>query len=225
MSTETGTLHVRWKVDDDALVLDWRETGGPATAEPARLGFGLTIVRSSIEAQFRGGVRYEWRPDGLRCRLSIPATQIAVAAAAASAPDEAPPDPRARRSLAGTRLMVVEDELLVSMLLEEILTDLGAAVAGPYGRLADGLAAARAERFDGAILDLNLAGQAAEPLADLLMARGMPFVFITGYQRDSIDRRYANVPVLPKPIDATALESVLLALLAGGSLMSAAEGG
>ena len=225
LSTDTGTLHVRWKTGDDALMLDWVETGGPPTAEPARLGFGLTIVRSSIEAQFRGGVSYEWRPEGLRCRLSIPAAQIAAAPPTQEAPPEAPAGNGARRSLAGKRLMVVEDELLVSMLLEEILTDLGAELAGPYGRLADGLAAAKAERFDGAVLDLNLAGEQAEPLADLLLARGVPFVFITGYQRDSIDRRYANVPVLAKPIDSTALESVLLTLLSGESVMHAAEGG
>jgi CheY-like chemotaxis protein len=79
--------------------------------------------------------------------------------------------------------------------------------------LADGLAAAKAERFDGAILDLNLGGESAYPLADQLMARGVPFVFITGYQRDSLDRRYANVPVLQKPIDSAALERVLLSLL------------
>jgi PAS domain S-box-containing protein len=225
LSTETGTLTVRWQTGDDALMLDWIETGGPPTAEPARLGFGLTIVRSSIEAQFRGGVCYDWRPDGLRCQLSIPAAQIAAAPTPAETPAELPADDRGRRSLAGMRLMVVEDELLVSMLLEDILTDLGAEVAGPYGRLADGLAAAKVERFDGAILDLNLAGQQAEPLADFLLARGVPFVFITGYQRDSIDRRYANVPVLPKPIDAAALEGVLLTLLGGESMMRAAEGG
>ena len=225
LSTENGTLHVRWKIGDDALVLDWVETGGPATAEPARLGFGLTIVRSSIEAQFRGGVNYDWRPQGLSCRLSIPAAQIAAAPPSAEPPAEPPADGRTRRSLAGMRLLVVEDELLVSMLIEDILTDLGAEVAGPYGRLSDGLAAAKAERFDGALLDLNLAGQQAEPLADLLLARGVPFVFITGYQRDSIDRRYANVPVLPKPIDAAALEGVLLTQLGGESLMRAAEGG
>ena len=225
LSTDTGTLTVSWKTGDDALMLDWVEVGGPPTDEPARLGFGLTIVRSSIEAQFRGGVSYDWRPEGLRCRLSIPAAQIAAAPTPAETPSEAPAGHQARRSLAGMRLMVVEDELLVSMLLQDILTDLGAEVAGPYGRLADALVAAKGERFDGAILDLNLAGQQAEPLADLLLARGVPFVFITGYQRDSIDRRYANVPVLPKPIDAAALESVLLTLLGGEQLMRAAEGG
>jgi PAS domain S-box-containing protein len=224
LSTETGTLGVTWRAEGDALVLDWTETGGPPAAEPARLGFGLTIVRSSIEAQFRGGVSYEWRREGLRCTLSIPAAQIAAPPAAAEAPAPAPADNGTRRSLADMRLLVVEDELLVSMLIEEILGELGAAVAGPYGRLADGLAAAKAERFDGAILDLNLAGESADPLADLLLARGVPFVFITGYQRESIDRRYANVPVLQKPVDAAALESVLLTLLGSEPLLRVADG-
>ena len=224
LSTDTGTLAVRWKTGDEALMLDWVETGGPPTAEPARLGFGLTIVRSSIEAQFRGGVTSAWGPERLHCRLSTPPPDTPAAPTSTEAPAKAPSDDQPRRSLAGMRLMVVEDELLVSMLLQDILTDLGAQVAGPYGRLADGLAAAKVERFDGAILDLNLSGQQAEPLADLLLARGVPFVFITGYQRDSIDRRYANVPVLPKPIDAAALEGVLLTLLGGESMMRAAEG-
>ncbi len=224
LSTETGTLSVTWRTDRDALVLDWTETGGPPAAEPARLGFGLTIVRSSIEAQFRGGVGYAWRPEGLHCTLSIPTAQIAQQQPAAEVPAPAPNDGVERRSLAGMRLMVVEDELLVSMLLKEILEARGATVAGPHGRLADGLAAARTERLDGAILDLNLAGEHADPLADLLLARGIPFVFITGYQRDSLDRRYANVPVLQKPIDAGALESVLLALLGNEPLLRAADG-
>ena len=225
LSTETGTLAVTWRAEGDALVLDWTETGGPPTAEPARLGFGLTIVRSSIEAQFRGGVSYEWRREGLRCTLSIPAAQIAAPPAAAEAPVAVPADNGTRRSLADMRLLVVEDELLVSMLIQEILGELGATVAGPYARLSDGLAAAKAEGFDGAILDLNLAGESADPLADFLLARGVPFVFITGYQRESIDRRYANVPVLQKPIDAAALEGVLLTLLGSEPLLRVADGG
>ena len=224
LSTETGTLAVTWHIGADALVLEWEETGGPAAAEPARLGFGLTIVRSSIEAQFRGGVSYEWRPAGLRCTLSIPAAQIVATPPAAEAPAPVADYDRERPSLAGMRLLVVEDELLVSMLVEEILGELGATVAGPYGRLADGLAAAKSERFDGAILDLNLAGEHADPLADLLLARGVPFVFITGYQRDSLDRRYANVPILQKPIDAAVLEGVLLTLLGNQPVLRMADG-
>jgi CheY-like chemotaxis protein len=111
------------------------------------------------------------------------------------------------------------------MLIEEMLAGLGASVAGPYGRLADALAAAKNERFDGAVLDVNLAGEQADPLADLLMAKGVPFVFITGYQRESLDRRYGNLPVLQKPIDAAALEGVLLSLLRSAPMLQAADAG
>lgn len=223
LSTDAGTLQLAWSIGPGAVTLTWSETGGPATTEPKALGFGLTIVRSSIEEQFRGGVVYDWRPEGLHCTLSIPSAQIAVPAPAASTAEPAEPtaERRARRSLADKRLLVVEDELLVSMLVRKMLDDLGATVVGPCGRLADGMAMAKAERFDGAILDLNLAGEAADPLADLLLARGVPFVFITGYQRDSLDRRYANVPVLQKPIDAGALERVLLSLLDTKPLLQA----
>jgi CheY-like chemotaxis protein len=225
LSTDSGTLSVAWRAGPESLLLEWAETGGPPAAEPARLGFGLTIVRSSIEAQFRGGVRYEWRPEGLRCTLSIPVAQIVPTSVPA---DPAPAKslvPEDRRSLSGMRLMVVEDELLVSMLVEEILIGLGAAVAGPFVRLADALTAAKAERLDGAVLDINLAGEQADPLADLLMARRIPFVFITGYQRESLDRRYANVPVLQKPIDAAALEGVLVSLLRSEPLLQTADAG
>ena len=225
LSTDSGTLSVAWRVGPESLMLEWNETGGPPAAEPDRLGFGLTIVRSSIEAQFRGGVRYDWRPEGLRCTLSIPVAQMVPTSIGVEPTPAQSTAAEERPSLSGLRLLVVEDELLVSMLVEEILAGLGAKVAGPYVRLADALTAAKAERFDGAVLDINLAGEHADPLADLLMAKGIPFLFITGYQRESLDRRYANVPVLQKPIDAGALEGVLLSLIGSQPMLQAADVG
>ena len=223
-STDTGTLAVTWRTDGDTMLLDWTESGGPPTVEPARLGLGLTIVRSSIEAQFRGAVIYDWRPDGLRCRLTIPVAPAAGAAAQPPAPTQPAPAMAAdRRVLAGVRLMVVEDEMLVGMLLKRTLEGFGAVVVGPFSRLAEGLAAARSEHFDGAVLDLNLAGELANPIADQLLAHSVPFLFLTGFQRESIDRRYASVPVLQKPIDASALERGLLALLNDRPALPTAE--
>ena len=212
LSNDRGQLRVVWTVGHDALVLDWEESGGPRTVEPSSMGFGLTIVRSSIEEQFRGGVVFQWRPEGLHCRLSIPRAQIA---------ERSQPKPPAAKSavdsstkrLAGKRILVVEDEFLVAMLVGRILGSLGASTVGPYGRLADALAAVQTEPFDGAVLDLNLHGESAEPLADQLNAQGKPFLFITGYQREGLDRRYDHIPVLAKPIDASALSQALTSLI------------
>ncbi len=120
---------------------------------------------------------------------------------------------------------MVEDEILVGMMAKRLLESMGAEVLGPYGRPRRRIAAARNERFDGALLDFNLAGELAEPLADLLMARAIPFVFLTGYQRDSIDRRYASVPLLQKPIEAESLERVLISLLDTPDLLRIVDGG
>ncbi len=214
LSVPGGHLRLTWSLKKD-LELDWIEHDGPPAQEPARVGFGLTIVRSSIEHQLSGKVTTEWAPTGLRCRLSIPGTQIVQITAVESAPMPEP-EPEvvnlaADGSLKGRRLLVVEDEVLISMFIEGVLTDLGAEVVGPANTLADGLEIASKERIDGAILDLNLNGQQTYPLADMLIARGVPFVFITGYDRDSLDRRYARVPVLQKPIEAEMLERVLVA--------------
>ena len=220
LSTDTGALRVSWRVEEEALVIDWHETGGPPAQVPSKLGFGLTIVRSSIEAQFRGGVVYDWRPQGLHCALSIPRAQIVnpPQLTGTEAPAAAPEGRPAFDVLAGKRIMVVEDEFLIGMLVKQILADLGAVVVGPYNSLSKGLAAAQSESMDGAVLDFNLAGEPADPLAAALAARRVPFLFITGYERDSIDRRYANVPVLQKPIEADSLQRVLASLL--GTLKS-----
>jgi PAS domain S-box-containing protein len=223
LSAETGRLRLHWWVGKEALELEWTETGGPPTRPPTTQGFGLTIVRSSVESQFRGSVKYDWQPTGLHCRLSLPNAQI-VAPEEANSP--VPPARAARHpagSLAGKRLLMVEDEFLIGLMAKRIMESLGAIVAGPYGRLADALAAAKNDGFDGAVLDFNLAGETAEPLADLLLARGVPFAFLTGYHRDSIDRRYANIPLLQKPIDAESLERVLVSLLESPDLLQAAD--
>jgi len=227
LAAAAGKLRLVWTIGEEALKLEWTETGGPPATTPSSLGFGLSIVRSSIESQFRGAVTYDWQREGLFCKLSIPRAQI-VAPETASPVATAKAKAKATNghdagSLTGKRLLMVEDEFLVGMMAKKILEGMGATVIGPFPRLADGIAAAKTERFDGALLDFNLAGEIAEPLADLLTARGVPFVFLTGYQRDSIDRRYANIPLLQKPVEANSLERVLVSLLEAPTGLQAAE--
>ena len=118
--------------------------------------------------------------------------------------------------LKGLRLLVVEDEALVAMLIEDILLDLDCIVIGPVGTVAQALALLRQEEIDGALLDVNLGGgERSYAVADALAARNVPFVFVTGYGEAGIDGRYAPATVLQKPFDPRSLERVVANDLAG----------
>jgi CheY-like chemotaxis protein len=113
------------------------------------------------------------------------------------------------------RILVVEDEMLVAMNIEDMLLELGHEVAGLASRLGPALALARESRFDAAMLDVNLAGEPSFPVADLLIERGLPFLFATGYGRQGIEARYRDYPLLQKPFRTADLEQALAALNAG----------
>ena len=111
------------------------------------------------------------------------------------------------------RVLIVEDEGAVGMLLEDMLTDLGYEVGAVAARLREGLGRAGTEYYDCAILDVNLDGEPSYPIAEALMARGVPFLFVTGYGARGVDRRYARHPILAKPFLQSELEAALSGLL------------
>ncbi|MDR6529542.1 CheY-like chemotaxis protein [Caulobacter rhizosphaerae] len=113
------------------------------------------------------------------------------------------------------RILVVEDEYLLADDLADALTALGAQVIGPVGVLAEALALAETAPINGAILDINLHGQMVFPLADVLAAKGVPYVFATGYGQESLPEAYQGVPTLSKPVNAQALQPLLAAARAG----------
>jgi CheY-like chemotaxis protein len=115
--------------------------------------------------------------------------------------------------LSGRRVLVVEDEMIVAWLLEDILTDLGCAVVGPAASVKQGLAMVGAEAIDAAVLDVNLDGEMSYPVADALAARGVPFVFSTGYDKDRLLDGYRTFPVLQKPFHQSELGDMLAKLL------------
>jgi CheY-like chemotaxis protein len=124
-----------------------------------------------------------------------------------------------KASLAGLKVLVVEDEALVSMLLEDMLGDLGCEIVGPIMRLKEALAAAEdpAQAMDIAILDVNLAGERSFPVAEALERRGCLFVLATGYDDAGIDERWRNKPMLRKPFLPHQLEQVLQDALAAAA--------
>lgn len=111
--------------------------------------------------------------------------------------------------LKGLRVLVVEDEVAISMLIEDMLGDFGCEVVGPAGGLTEALALATADGIDLAILDVNVAGQPIYPVVEALAARGVPFLFSTGYGSAGIDEPYRDRPVLPKPFGQNDLQKKL----------------
>jgi CheY-like chemotaxis protein len=112
------------------------------------------------------------------------------------------------------RVMLVEDESLIAMLLEDMLGELGHVVVGPYGDLKKAIDAAAGEILHMAILDININGGDTFPIADVLAARNIPFAFSTGYSRSSLPLQYREGFVLQKPFRIQDLRNVIASALA-----------
>jgi CheY-like chemotaxis protein len=118
----------------------------------------------------------------------------------------------APRLLEGLRVLVVEDNLLLAEVTKLLLEDSGCQAVGPAGWLQRGLELAEHEPLDGAILDINLHGEMSFPIAEVLRARGVPFVFVTGYEdRSIVPMAYRSAPRLDKPVADERLIEVLVA--------------
>ncbi|HVW75590.1 MAG TPA: HWE histidine kinase domain-containing protein [Rhizomicrobium sp.] len=202
LSAEAGRVDVSWSTCEGALSLIWRESQGPKVTPPKKAGFGTRVI-SSLGAGRRGRTNFDWRPSGLTFTLEMPLNNQPI--------DAVPMREGVDR--AGSRLLLVEDEQMVGMFMQEVLQAIGYRPTNPVGRLSEAIAAANTERFLGAVLDMNLNGEIVYPLAELLTAQRVPFLFVTGYAPHTIDPRFSAIPILQKPVLeeqlATALRKVL----------------
>jgi CheY-like chemotaxis protein len=115
------------------------------------------------------------------------------------------------KPLQDLRVLVVEDESLVAMLVEEYLTDFGCAPPCSVSRVGKALKTLKSTEIDAAVLDVNVAGESVAPIAEALEERGVPFIFASGYGRSGVDERWASKPVLQKPFSAKELQAALIA--------------
>lgn len=110
-------------------------------------------------------------------------------------------------TLAGKRILVVEDEFIIAAMVEDTLIDAGAVVIGPVYKIQDGLLFVQREAIDAAVLDVNINGEPSDAIAEALMVRGIPMVLATGYGATGLKRFHA--PVLDKPYTAETLIAAL----------------
>ncbi|WP_211873689.1 response regulator [Plastoroseomonas arctica] len=225
LSTTGGRLSVSWKQDapDAPVRLCWHEQGGPPiAAAPERRGFGTTLIEATVRGQLDGVATMAWETGGLCCEVTIAPRHLAAADGGGVDRIEHPASGRpapvvAPRSLRGRAVLVVEDEPLIAMEITETLTRLGCEVIGPAMALDEALklAAAEAGRLSAAVLDVNLKGRFAFPVAELLSDRGVPVVWATGYGElppgSSVAR---GAELLRKPLAEGELHAALRRLLA-----------
>jgi CheY-like chemotaxis protein len=212
LSADDGHVELTWSKAPEALELTWIESGGPKVDAPKRRGYGTRVIAGGIENQLGGSADFDWHPDGLRFKLSVPYD------------DKSPPigEPPTETFSVGTvgdhggfsdgsgrRILLVEDEPMISMMLADMLNEGGHQVDGPHATVRDAMLAATKNELQGGILDVNVRGEKVYVIADLLTSRSVPFVFVTGCAADSIDSRFRDVPVLQKPIEPQRLWAAL----------------
>jgi CheY-like chemotaxis protein len=177
---------------------------------PKTLGYGIRTVTAAFERQLQGHVSFEWLPQGLICRLSLPFDPRSRVMPLTDAVARADKTHLAPLVLNGNRLLLVEDEALVASMMAEALNEIGFEVIGPFGKMDYRLGAAVSGEIDAAILDVNIGGELVYPIAEILAARAIPFAFVTGYSEDNIDKKFANVPVMQKPVERKALQTIFI---------------
>ncbi len=208
-----GELRATWELQAGHLVLDWTERGGRPVTAPKSPGFGIRVISASIEQQLDGEASFDWRPEGLHCSLRVPrGEEIAPSDKGRRRYHLDDPQPRLPLEIApGGRILLVEDEILVAMMLRDTLTELGYSVIGPFGRLSDAMVSAVHEPIDAGMIDVNLGGELVYPIADVLQARRIPFIFVTGYGVEGLESRFRHVPVFKKPVHRHALQRIFAA--------------
>src|SRR5262245_25828979 len=191
---------------------------GRRSARPARTASGRTLIDQTVRSH-GGRASVHYRRDGLTCEIELPLPEQARAelGRAAATPKLSPgPSSRgaaAQGGLQGKRILVIEDEPLVSMQLEADLAAAGCEVIGPAATLDRAKALVEEGRYDAALLDVNLKGQPVDELAALLTEKNRPFAFVTGYGRDALPEAFRGAAVLAKPFSSDQLLATAQGLL------------
>ncbi|WP_060481016.1 HWE histidine kinase domain-containing protein [Pseudomonas sp. NBRC 111119] len=217
LSRPGGTLSVTWSLDEaGACTIEWQERGGPPVRAPSRNGFGSVLISRSIPFDLGGTSQVEYCPEGLRGCFTIPDKHLALgeAEAAATAGTTAASSGERFAARAGLNVLILEDQLVIAVGLEQILTDAGVDCVMTASSEHEAMQLLTVRQPDAAILDVNLGRSTSISVADELTRRGIPFLFATGYGDGiSIPAHLKHIPVTRKPYDTSTILANLQSLL------------
>ncbi len=221
LSTESGRVDVRWSRNAAGGVdLDWIETGGPPTSLPSRQGFGSVLLQNVTGRELDGEVRLEFRPTGVWAKISsgdgalvqagseAPEAHVTATPPAPASPADRATRPMPAAGLAGLRILIVEDSLLLAMELENSLSDAGGVIVGQAASVEEAMGLI-GSNVEAAVLDVDLNGTSVEPVARALLSLGIPFVFATGYGDNDMAPQGFDAPIIRKPYDVTQVAAAL----------------
>ena len=235
LSTPKGRVGVNWSVIEAngpaaeekwKLEILWHEQKELAFDKPPDVrGFGLMLVEQTICRQLMGTVQMDWQREGLLCTLVLPETCFLKGGMAtkSSAPKDIQVTAMPSSAISSKpRVLLVEDEPMVAMVVEAILIEAGYIVLGPVDQVQKAIDLVKRELPDAAVLDVNLSGQPVYPVAEILTSLSVPFIFCTGYdQLDVRPERLRHALVLAKPFQSHQLVKAVADLLISNSSVSA----
>lgn len=210
LSQPDGVVTIGWTMSDDSLHLLWAERGGPPVRLPFKRGFGTTLIEQSARGE-GGTARVSADSAGITWKITLPlpgpsapnessSGSLATENIAASISHE---EARTVNSplvkLAGKRFLVVEDEPLVVLDIAAGLEEAGVKIAATAGTAEDALRIIESTQIDAALLDGNLRGKPVDDIAAALTRKNVPFLFITGYGRESLPKAFGQAHLLCKP--------------------------
>jgi two-component sensor histidine kinase len=206
-----GSVRIDWRrLDNDDLELLWNEEGGPPVRAPSRKGFGTTIIERAIPHDLKGEAELHYELSGLRARFVLPAAQVHDAPAAPPQPLPAAVADLPAELPLPARILLVEDNLLIAMDAEDQLRRLGAREVEVASSVQAALQILARQEPEVALLDMNLGRENSFPVADALAARGIPFVFATGYgEASAFPERFRKAVVIKKPYSQADIRAAL----------------
>jgi len=209
LSVSRGKVTVTWtlfeKREKTWIAIDWVEEGAPSRAPPTRRGFGSELIEARIPYELRGTGKTTIEAEGARCHIEFPLREAeSILETDAPVPTRlygGTVDMTGAPDLSGKTILVVEDDYYVASDTAAALRGAGAIVLGPSPTAEDAAHLLEHETPTSVVLDLNLGGGGPKfEIAHRLLERGIPFVFLTGYDPDVIPDDLANIKRLQKPI-------------------------
>ncbi len=208
-----GKVYIDTRMDGQGqLVVSWTEQGGPPVQPPMRRGFGSTIIERSIPHDLKGQAEIQFSLAGVSARFTIPSTYVK---APAGRGDEQPKVKTSSASLSAPPrdILLVEDNLIIALDTEDALIKLGVAKVRVVSNVTEALKEIEESTPDFAMLDVNLGSETSFEVAAMLVERGAPFAFATGYgEQIAFPESFAGAPRIRKPYTTDTLIAMLSVL-------------